>query len=504
MSKFNSPAEKEITLNHMGAKAFKQTPKQELAMLVLTTFVDNSFYEAKDVKLERLHSLIDEVAKKDPEFVAKLAVYARKEFNMRSVFPVLVGRLTQVHRGDSLVSRAIVSGTTRPDDLTELASYLGLKLTNQAKKGIAKALTKFNSYSLAKYRAEEKTVKMIDLANLVHPKPTLTSAVALKSLMTGTLKNEDTWEARLSAGEDKATVFKDLLLTNKLGYMALLRNLRNIQETGDSELIALASARLTDEEAVRKSKQLPFRFLNAFEALEAAQTKPSGLAFEKDNTQTLKLSVEKALELSIRHLPVFEGETMILSDNSGSMKSSRTSSAIAAAKATKSADIANLFATMMWLKSENTYVGLFGERLISPKMDRSKSFFDNYKILDTASNSCGGATEEGLFTAFEELVKSKRKVARIMIFSDCQVGRTSKWYDSKGRRADHFNALYTEYKKINPDCKIYSVDLTSYGNSMIAEGAMCLAGWSEKIFNIMHKYEIEPNALIKEIENVTL
>jgi len=363
---------------------------------------------------------------------------------------------------------------------------------------------------MAKYRGEGKETKLVDLVNLTHPKATnVHTASALKSLVAGTLKNEDTWESRLSAGEDKATVFKDLLKTNKLGYMALLRNLRNIQETQDKELIALAAERLVDEDAVANSKQLPFRFLSAYNALEAVA--PKGVVFEQDNTNTLKKAVERALEISIKHLPVFEGETAILSDNSGSMGGCISGgSPVSALSNTKSCDIANLFATMVWLKAENTYVGLFGDRLISPKLDRSKSLFENFKICTSEASKCGGSTEEGLFVFFEELVRTKRKVNRIMIFSDCQVGRTAQWYGTgdyktmQSRRADYFGKLYNEYRQINPDVKVYSVDLRGYGNSMVRDGAMCLAGWSEKIFDIMHKYEINGTALVQDIENVVL
>src|SRR5579859_2165656 len=96
MSKFNETTEKEQVTNYMGAKAYKQTPKEELVFACLTTFVESSYYEGTDKRLERIQKLVAQVAKKDPEFVAKLALYARTEFNIRSIFPVLVGELSKV------------------------------------------------------------------------------------------------------------------------------------------------------------------------------------------------------------------------------------------------------------------------------------------------------------------------------------------------------------------------------------------------------------------------
>lgn len=512
--KFNETVVKEQVTNYMGKKAYKQSPKEELIFAVLTTFMENSYYESNNERLTRIKSLVAEIAKTDAPFVAKLAIYARTQFHMRSVFPVLVGELSKNHKGDSLVRKTITKGVTRLDDVTELVSYLGPKnLSTSVKKGINGALNKYDSYAFAKYKAEGKTVSLVDVVNLTHPKATNPGTEeALKALVADTLKNVDTWESRKSAGGTTAEVFGDLLEEGKLGYMALLRNLRNIAQSGDVNLIKKAAETIADEQGVLRSKQLPFRFLSAHEALsggETRSTKSTTVTFEKDvdGNELLKNAVEKALLVSVKNIPLLSGRTMILTDNSGSMKGDGGGSSLASAYSSRTtASIGNLFAALYWMRSDNTMVGVFGDTLESPKMDRSKGVLENYKAIAKVGNEIGGATERGIFEAMQRLIAGKTIVDRIVIFSDCQVGDSCAWYDHSGNRGANFNELLTAYMKINPTVKVYSVNLKGYSNEMTPQNGqiMKLTGWSDKIFDIMERNEIAPGVMVSEVEAISL
>lgn len=513
---FNKNAEKEQVTNYMGKKAYKQTPKEELIFAVLTTFVEKSYYESKDARLDRIKALVKTVAKSDPEFVGKLAIYARTQFHMRSVFPVLIGELSKVHKGDSVVRNAIAIGTTRLDDLTELVSYLGVEnLTTRVKKGISDAINKFDSYQFAKYQGKGKEVKLIDLVNLCHPKGTNPKTKkALKDLVAGKLKNTETWESKKSAGGSTSEVFTELIDDGKLGYMALLRNLRNIAESKDAALVKKAAAEIRDEAAVLKSKQLPFRFLSAFEALEGmpgSASRPSGIQFEKDvdAVSLLKSAVEDALLVSIKNIPLLSGRTLILSDNSGSMHGDGGGGSLTSAYSDRTtANIANLFAALYWMRADNTAVGLFGDRLLSPKLDRTKGVLENYKIIARTGADVGTSTEQGIFDAFKILIKTKDMVDRIVIFSDCQVGTGCAWYgiNASSESGDNFNKLLSEYMKINPDVKVYTVNLKGYANEMTPQNAqiMKLSGWSDKIFDIMERNEVQPGVMVAEVDKISL
>ena len=117
---------------------------------------------------------------------------------------------------------------------------------------------------------------------LVHPKAKDEKQQALfDKIVQDELAIPYTWETELSAlgqikfdSEDlkKEAVklkWEELIFSNKLGYMATLRNLRNILEAGVSkEALNKVCGFLSDAKAVANSKQLPFRFLAAYRELK--------------------------------------------------------------------------------------------------------------------------------------------------------------------------------------------------------------------------------------------
>jgi 60 kDa SS-A/Ro ribonucleoprotein len=434
------------------------------------------------------------------------------------VAALLAERASGTHWGTAFYDQVVV----RVDDMLEILAAYRLHYgdrrapTNAMKKGFARAFDRFDGYQLAKYRGEGKSVKLVDLVNLVRPVPTQENAKALSDLVAGTLRNQETWESRISAAgqqaearpEAKQEAWADLLRQGKLGYMALLRNLRNLLEAKlSNEDFGKVVKQVADERAVRRSRQFPFRFLSAYG--EIAKLKRNGkdaITFEREDSgriEQLLTALETAINVSVKNLPLLAGKTVILTDNSGSMRGDGAGgSAVSALSRRTTADIANLFAVLYWARSYNTYVGLFGDRLIDGEMDRTRGVFENFKALNQLAKTCGGATETGIFTAFERLIEQREIVDRIVIFSDLQIGKGCGWYTGDGRRGGDFNKLYEAYRKINPDVKVFSVDLRGYGTTVFRVGEYKLAGWSEKIFEIMERCERDPKALLTEIRAI--
>jgi len=488
--------------NYMDGISYKQPEKEELVFSLLSSFMEDTYYEKLDDRLKRLEPLVKSIAEKDPEFIARLAYVVRKEFHMRSSFHVLMALFAKYHKGDSLVKDTLVNCVERPDDLFEIIAIGGKPIPNAIKKGTDIALSRFDEYQLAKYRGVGRNFSLVDIFNLIHPKPTEDKKELYEKVVEGSLKNISTWEAQLSSGRDKVKVWSEMINSGKLGYMAMLRNLRNILQYCNDEDIKNVCSVISNKDRVLKSKQLPFRFLSAYRALNDSD----GITFEKSSSgaELMTDALERALKHSIGNIPLLYGKTAILSDNSGSMRGdSGGSSLLSRFSSVKSSDIANLFATLYWLRADNTYVGLFGDKLIAPRLNRTKNLFENFKIIDSEAKKCGASTEEGVFKFFEEIISKKQMVDRIVIFSDCQVGRGCKWYDTGSRRADSFNKLFQKYMQINPSCKVYSIDLRGYGNKMVSGGLVLLSGWSEKIFELMEILE-RKEGIVKYIESKTI
>ena len=511
MSKFNAthtPRKGQKVTNNMGEVAFTQSLKEELAFLCVTSFVENTYYESSSKQLDRLRTLVKDISKRNPKFIGQLAVYARTKANMRSIFHVLVGELARNHNGDDLVQRTITNGVTRVDDMTEIVSYLKSQkfksIPNQVKKGLRNSFYKFDEYQLGKYRAGKKDVSLVDVVNLVHPKPVKKNSSALRKLVAGTLRSKDTWEKRISdAGKfknkevAKAEAWADLLRNRKMNVMAILRNLRNILETNDPELVDLACKALYNKTLVQNSRQLPFRFLSAYKEVSKLKSdaRKGTINFEYGKTSNdLVQKTLDAIEIACLHatenIPLLEGQTVILTDNSGSMYGdSSRKSAVSAYSSRKTSDIANLFSLLYWYRAENTYVGVFGDNLQGPKLDRNKGVFENFKIIDDVGRSIGGGTEQGIYTAFRGMIREDVRPNRIVIFSDCQIGRAS-WFGLsscyRGRdKNETFAELLKRFQDHSPHTQIFCVNLRGYGNTVFNGNVVEVAGWSDKIFELL-------------------
>ena len=517
---------KDTTVNYMSAKAYRMTAEIELYSAVVTCMVDDSYYESNADRLNRIKNLI---AKCEPEFVAKLAIYARTQMNLRSVPVILAVELAKLHSGNDIVRRTVSGVVRRADEIKEILAYYQLansregvkklnRLSKQIQKGLSDAFSRFDEYQFAKHNADAE-VKLRDALFLVHPKAKDEDQQAIfDRIVSDSLAIPYTWETEMSelgqksfadeAGKVKAIAEKweELVLSGKLGYMAILRNIRNILTKSTDLALDKAIETLTDEGRIRKSKQMPFRYLSAFMEIDKLSKENNLFESQKAKIEKVKSALEKALTMACDNIPVCQGRTAILSDNSGSMYGDTGGKSLVSAMSNrKSADIANLFAVLYWNKCHDTYVGLFGDRLIDANLSRSVNVFENFNIVNRAASKCGPSTERGIFEYMEQLIKSKTMLDRIIIFSDCQVGDGCNWYDNKGNQGKDFNQLFQKYRKINPKVMVYTIDLRGYGNSMTKDcgNVILVSGWSEKIFDMIYYIE-HGSTIVDEIMKIEL
>jgi 60 kDa SS-A/Ro ribonucleoprotein len=294
---------------HEGAPAAPMNAKQALRRSVMSCLLwESEFYEDGEEIAERIARL---AAALPIETVAAIAIEAREKGNLRHVPLLLASAMARAGTGHKIVAYTIARVVQRADELTELlaiharlnkVSPKAIKkiLPAQMKKGLARAFTKFDEYQLAKYD-RDGAIRLRDALFLVHAKPMDDAQAALwKRLVANELTVPDTWEVGLSGGADKKEAFTRLLSEGKLGYLALLRNLRNMAEAGvDSDLVnAAIVARRGGAQRV-----LPFRYVAAARA--APQFEPA---------------IDQALCEAIAEMPILTGRTIVLVDVSGSME----------------------------------------------------------------------------------------------------------------------------------------------------------------------------------------
>jgi predicted regulator of amino acid metabolism with ACT domain/ribosomal protein L23 len=496
MAKFNSNSGPEVTENHEGEKAFALSEKMALYSAVCTSLMSNKFYETDAHAVKRINKYV----RNNPLFAKKLAVYAREEMHLRSI-PVYL--LAQLAKNQKLDRKTVARVINRADEITELlAAYKQMngrnslkKLSMAIKKGIKDIFEsdKFDAYQYAKYYGRKKEISIRDALFLTHPKPANKEQEELfKNIADDTLPTPETWETKLSASGkndmSKKEVWEDLIMNEKLGYMATLRNLRNFMQADVSEeAIKKVAGYISNEKAVRYSKQLPFRFYSAYMMVSAEHNK-----YKKE----LMDAIEKAFKFSVANIPTINRDTAgaVLTDVSASMMETVSERSII-----EYYDIGNILGTAVMNHCDFAEHIIFGETF--EYMNASDNPLSDVRHIRDIEGKVGYSTNAHL--VIQDFIQKQHVYDKVFIFSDGQFWN-SRIHRSNG--ANSFNSAWRQYKKIAPNAKAYIFDLSGYGTSQLnpnADDVTFISGWSNKIFDMLSAIENGSSA-IKEIEKIEI
>ena len=440
--KLNQPAAPE-NLTHEGTPAKRLTAEQELRRAVLACMLwEDAFYEDGESVANRIARLVEKVP---GDVVAALALEARERMKLRHV-PLLLARELAGHRfkGTAALLAQIIQ---RPDELTEfLAIYWKEKrqpLSAQVKKGLARAFGKFSAHALAKYDRDEK-VKLRDVLFLTHPKPSGDEQAATwKALASRTLPTPDTWEVALSAGKDKRETWVRLMAEGKLGALALLRNLRNMQAAKvpeDAIRAALAMAKV--------DRVLPFRFI------AAARYAP-----------TLEPELEALMFRCLEGASKLPGVTALVVDASGSMTGAPVSQRSDMDRLEAAAALAMLAREVCAAVKVYTFSDS-GHRM-PPRR--------GFALRDALRQFAGGASRGGLAVA----MANEDGYDRIIVLTDGQ------WHYSQILATGE--AQVVSPAPLTP--LAYMVNVGTYRNGIGYGKWTAIDGWSEAILDFIREAE---------------
>lgn len=415
MAKFNKVVKTGVTspvkttktaLNADFKLGYERTQKSELFLLAVSNFVGkDTFYEKAQNRDDRFAFLSRVVAVQDPKWFAGFVGWLRNDAFMRSA-AIVAG----VEGAKALYDSGVMNGTprgivaasqARADEPGEVLAYYESKYGKNfpafLKKGVADGARKlYNEYSLLKYDTDSKGYRFADVIQLSHAKADSANQNALfkyaldRRYGNGTLLDHDyaldmistranllsapvekrkaligtqagmqtlsragfTWEALSGWLQGPMDAQAWTAVIPNMGYMALLRNLRNFVEAGVSaEVLKRVLTKLSDPAQVAKSKQFPFRFLAAYNA----------------NKGNLKIAaaLEEALEASLSNVPSLSGRTLILVDRSGSMFGFHSTDS-----ELTMADKAAIFGSALALRAEDADLVQFGSAWRGPAFEK--------------------------------------------------------------------------------------------------------------------------------------
>lgn len=425
-----------------GAPGYARDAKTELFLLAVHNFVSEaSFYEAAAERDARFTALVHQVALSDPDWLTRLVRWLRGDANMRSAAVVVAAEAVRARLAEGVHgnNRGFVDAALqRADEPGEMLGYwmsrYGRQVPKPVKRGVADAAARlYDERSLAKYDSDTSGFRFGDVLELTHPSPraawqadlfgfaldrrhdrgvapsslpVLRARAELMALPVpdrrAVLDREDaaavlrgagmTWEALAGWLQGPMDARAWEVMIPAMGYMALLRNLRNFDEAGVSDATATTVAqRLADPEQVARSRQLPLRFLSAYRAAPSLRW---------------AWALEQALDRSLANVPVLAGRTLVLVDRSSSMTWGRLSRR----SGLTYADAAAMFGTVVASRAERADLVQFGTGSSVVPLRRGESVLP---VLDRFGDLGGTETAQAVRSHY-------RGHDRVLILTDEQ------------------------------------------------------------------------------------
>lgn len=490
----------EVTRNNHDV-AYTLKPIERLIERTLGAFWNENLFYTKGSKVSAdIVKDLKAVAKKDPKFPLQLAAFARNELYLRTTPQVLLVEAANIEESKKYVREYTPKIVKRADELSEVIAYQlathGKPIPNSLKKGLADAFANFDEYQLNKYDSDKGSVSLGDVLKLIARKDNWPVSKALRNYLindevdvealpkTAALKAllaKDTIDSEAEELIRKSSVTWETLISKfgstkenwervipNMGYMALLRNLRNFEQK-NVDLKSVLEI-ITNEEKVKRSKQLPFRFYSAY-----TQT----------SEPKVKRAIAQAFEHSISNVKL-DGRTAVIVDLSGSMAGGKISE-----KSNVSyRDIAAVLGAVVSKKSEDSVVIAFADHAKRVEVNPDDTMITSIQTI--LRTQVGGATYA--HKAFENI--GNEQFDRIILLSDmqCYGGADHAWTSGISKQWDSYVAKH-------PKAHLYSIDLSAYGTKQlptVSRNTVLINGWSDKIIDFVNLTE-KRNVMESEI-----
>ena len=500
------------TYNEAGGIAYTLTPKQQLAQLVATGCLNNTYYADAQSQLDQVLKLAESL---DAEYIAKTAVYARQKGFMKDMPALLLAVLAQ--KDVNMLARVFDQVVDNGKMLRNFAQIIrsgavGRKsFGNRPKKLMQTWLLTATEKQLLN-AAVGNSPSLADVVKMVHPKPREAWRAAWFAWLIGkpydrealppiTRAFEDYKQSR--EGELPNVPFQMLtaLDLNSGDWAQIARNgswqqVRQNLNTflrhevfAKSKNIKMVAEKLRDQTAIRRARVLPYQLLTAYQA--TSNQMPS----------EIREALQDAMEAAVQNVPAIQGKVVVCPDVSGSMHSSVTGSRGSATSKTRCIDIAALVSAAMLRTNPQARVIPFEQITVNVQLNPRDSIMTNAEKL---ANIGGGGTACSAPLAM--LNREKADVDLVVIVSD-----NESWADdSQGWGAT--TSLMKEWdilKRRCPEAKLVCLDIQPYTKAQARnrQDILNIGGFSDQVFSLIGSFAkrgMGTDFWVEEIEKTPL
>ncbi len=489
------------TVNEAGGVAYALTPEQALAQYAATGTLNSTFYVSAEDQLARV---LDLVQKSEPEFVARTALYTRREAHMKDVPALLLAVLTVRSPGlfAEVFDRVADNGKVLRAFVQIVRSgVVGRKSLGTLPKRLVRRWLEARSDERVFAASVGADPSLADVVKMVHPHPSTPSRSALYAYLVGREHDEAALPAIVRAYEEfKRDLTRELpdvpheMLTalpltpehwkqiaRNASWQVTRQGLNTWARHGvfeDPELVALVAARLRDPNLIRKSRVFPYQLLVAY--TNTGENVP----------REIREALQDALETAIENVPAIPGKVWVFPDVSGSMHSAITGVRKGSTSAVRCVDVAALITASLLRRNPGAGVVPFTEQVVKVDLNPRDSVVSNASKM--ASIPPGGTN----CSAPLALLNQRGEKGDLVVY----VSDNQSWVDSAAPRVANPGVTlppptetlrqWAAFKVRNPRAKMVCIDLQPYGSTQASEreDILNIGGFSDRVFDVIVKF----------------
>ncbi len=484
--------------NQAGGAAYAMTPEHMLAQYAATGCMNSTFYASAQDQLDTVLRLCSQVS---PEFVARVALYARRYGYMKDLPALLCAVLSVVSPG--LMAEVFDRVIDSPKMLRNFVQIMrsgavARKSLGSLPKRLVLQWLEARSDDAIFFASVGNDPSLADIVKMVHPKPTTKSREALYGYLLGRehdfsalpeiVKEFETFKALKGEGLDADVPdvpFQMLtsLPLDKAAWKTIARNgswqmtrmnLNTFARHGvleDAQMVRHIAKKIADPELVQRARAFPYQLLTAFTMASASVPQP------------ILHALEAALEVSVRNVPEIQGHTYVFVDVSGSMHSPATGYRKGSTSAVRCIDVAALVAAAVLRKNPHAEVIPFHTEVVRTRLNPRDTVMTNAEKL--AALPSGGTD---CSAPMAELNRRGARPDTVIYVSD-----NESWIDTSPgswRRGTETMRQWSQLKARSPEARMVCIDVQPYGTTQAPDRADILnvGGFSDAVFNVIARF----------------
>lgn len=498
MVKENAP---KSVVGLQGGVVYDMDKKERIVNMLCLGLIQNNFYQDEATIIKASKDIYSDASKNCPEFLAKAAVYARNTVGMK-LQPLIALVYLSTLKNKTWFNLAFDKVIKTPKDLfdfMELCRKTGIR--KGVGRGVKTAINRWILNTMTEYHACRYGGKISEVLKVTRPVPTEDKGELLtyvsKGTVTDNLKRATSLKFVVNSLNDG--VVSEQVLTSiqanglqmeelkhtfgnltsdqkkqvfaffipKLAYMATVSNLVAIERVYDGrvpkDIVDLVANKLSDLDAYKKSRMLPFRLITAR---------------NMTSVREWQRAIERVVTAGVKSLFQVNNEvsTLIAVDTSGSMSSAVTPSL-------SCVEVASMFGSICTLGIEGSdcYAVASNIKKVNVRTDEVFTLADEIR-----------RTEVGYGTYFGQIMKEYDGQKFVILITDSEC-------------ADNLESAWN--KAVKPQgAKLIVWQLMPYGHRVASpksKNVVYFQGYSDSLVGTIRDI-IEGKGQLSDIESVKL